>query len=298
VLAHHLLAELAVLWLEQPGVPRGTVVPIDGSVPAAAVRILLAGLEGSRMLQPTTVSDLFEDVDPLLDAAGSPVERALQPEPATTISQREAGAVARGWDRLESFRGVVGLESPRTGPVVDHLLLATAAELGRAERAAHVTAALADIEAVTGAVSTTDRATITLTARDGTVPLTIRNDAGIPVSVVIHLDSPKLEFPDGESIELTLTERTTRLDLEVRARTSGSFPLEVEITSPDGAIRMAGTRYTVQSTAISGAGLVLSLGALLFLVVWWGRHWHKTRRSAKLVDTSHPAARSPAPSAQ
>lgn len=292
VLGHHLLAELAVLWLEQPGVPRGTVVPIDSSMQPEAVQILLAGLESSRILEPTTVDALFEGLDLIVDAADQPIERSLEPESAATISRSESAAIARGWRRLETFRGIVGLESPRTGPVVDHLLLATASELGDDERREHFEAALTAIGSVTGAITATDRTTITLTARDGTVPLTLRNDSQIPVNVVIHLDSPKLEFPGGESIPITLSEQTTRLDLAVRARASGAFPLIVEVTSPDGQVVLTSTRYTVQSTAVSGAGLVLSIGALLFLVVWWRRHWHKTRRSAKLVDSDHPAAHS------
>src|SRR3546814_19258589 len=58
------------------------------------------------------------------------------------------------------------------------------------------------------------------------------------------------------------------------------------MTSPDGGITLASATHTVQSTAVSGAGLVLSIGALLFLVVWWARHCHKTRRSRKLVDVA------------
>ena len=62
------------------------------------------------------------------------------------------------------------------------------------------------------------------------------------------------------------------------------------MTSPDAQRSLATTRYTVRSTAVSGAGLVLSLGAGVFLITWWARHWHRTRRSAKLVAANgHPA---------
>ena len=43
--------------------------------------------------------------------------------------------------------------------------------------------------------------TLTLTARDGTVPLTIRNDSGVPLHVTVRLRSQKLEFPDGDTID-------------------------------------------------------------------------------------------------
>ena len=125
--------------------------------------------------------------------------------------------------------------------------------------------------------------TLTLTARDGTVPLTIDNTTGLPVHATIHLRSQKLDFPDGETIPVVLTEPTQRVDVQVRALASGAFPLEIEVTSPDGRSSLAASRYTIRSTAVSGAGLVLSIGAGTFLVVWWARHWHRTRRSAKLV---------------
>ena len=123
------------------------------------------------------------------------------------------------------------------------------------------------------------------------MPLTLRNESGIPVDIVVRLRSPKLEFPDGATIPLTLEDEVTRLDVDVRARTSGAFPLDVEITSPDGGLRIAELDYSVRSTAVSGVGVVLSAGAALFLLVWWARHWHRTRRSAKLVAA--PPAHAP-----
>ena len=95
------------------------------------------------------------------------------------------------------------------------------------------------------------------------------------MNVVIRLRSSRLDFPDGEAIERTLEGATTRLDIAVAARASGAFPLQVEVRSPDGRVQLASTRYTVRSTAVAGAGLLLSVGAVLFLVVWWARHWRQ-----------------------
>jgi hypothetical protein len=144
---------------------------------------------------------------------------------------------------------------------------------------------------VSGQVVVPETFTLTLAARDGTIPLTLGNQSGLPLRVVIRLRSQKLEFPEGESISLLLTEPSTRIDIPVRARTSGDFPLQIDVLTPDGQQRLAMSRYTVRSTAVSGVGLVLSVGAGAFLVVWWARHWHRTRRSARLIASdSHPAA--------
>ena len=50
------------------------------------------------------------------------------------------------------------------------------------------------------------------------------------------------------------------------------------IVTPDGRITLGRTRITVRSTALSGVGVVLSVGALVFLLVWWGRHTLDARR--------------------
>jgi hypothetical protein len=285
------LSELAMVRLERPGIARALVVPIDDDLDPATTTLLLEALDAGAPFAPTTLAGAVEATEPVQDLAGNVAERALVPTPGEDpISAREAAGLRAARRHLGTFDGLLGGGSPRVADLGRHLLLASATELDPDEREAQVEAVEAAIDEVADAVAAPERATVTLTARDGTIPLSLRNDAGVPLDVVVRLESAKLEFPDGEVRTLTLTEETTRLDLAVRARASGSFPLDVEITTPDGARQLATTRYTVQSTAISGVGLVLSVGAGLFLVAWWASHWRRTRRSAKLVTTGHPAA--------
>lgn len=288
-----LLAELAMLWFEQPGVPRGVVVPIGSSVDGQVLEGVLAGLDAGGIFDAVGLDDVFATASPLRQPGGGRVDRPLVPEPGGRISQSLAGHVQSTRSLLASFTSVVGADSPRSAPVAAQLLVATARGIDAEERRAHVDAARSSMEEVLGAVTVPEHETVTLTAREGTVPLTLGNDTGIPVNVVVRLRSPKLEFPDGDTISLTLTEATTRVDLAVRARTSGAIPLEVEVLSPDGALLLGAVDYSVQSTAVSGLGLVLSAGAAFFLMVWWARHWRRTRRSRKLVASTHPVHASP-----
>ena len=126
------------------------------------------------------------------------------------------------------------------------------------------------------------------------MPLTIRNDTGGPVTAEVHLRSPKLDLPGGSTIPVTLTGPSTRLDIAVRTRASGAFPFEVEVTSPDGRLSLATTPLLrALHRGVRASGLFLSIGAGLFLVVWWARHWREARRSAKLVTSPHPAVSGP-----
>lgn len=293
-----LLAELAMLWFEQPGIARGAVVPLDGSVRGEVLQGLLAGLSTGGIFEAVDLDALFASAAPLRQPGGGRVDRALVPREGGHIGSALAADLTATRSLLASFVGLVGDDSPRADPVAAQLLLASATDLSNDEREAHVAAARAAMDAVVGAISAPSHGTVTLTARDGTVPLTVRNDAGIPVNVVVRLRSPKLEFPDGDTITLTLTDTTTRLDIGVRARASGAFPLDVVITSPDGALTLATVDYSVRSTAVSGVGVVLSAGAALFLLTWWTRHWRRTRRSRKLVASAHPAQAGRVPGAE
>ena len=35
--------------------------------------------------------------------------------------------------------------------------------------------------------------------------------------------------------------------------------------------------YIVRSTAVSRVGILLTVGALVFLAAWWSRHWYRNR---------------------
>jgi hypothetical protein len=79
-------------------------------------------------------------------------------------------------------------------------------------------------------------------------------------------------------VPVTLATSSTRIELRVRALASGDSPLDVTLATPDMRFELGHTRITIRSTAFSGVGIILSVGALLFLVLWWGRHIITDRR--------------------
>lgn len=295
LVASRVLADLAMLWFEQPGTRRAVVVPIDDQVHPAAVAAILEGLRARSIYHPVALDDAFEDAAPLVDGSGDPVRHRLVPEQTMSLSRSLADGIRAVRSQRGSVAAMVGPTSALLTGLDDHLLRALGRELSATARRGELADARAGITRLADAIDTPEQVTITLTAREGTVPLTIRNDTGGPVKVQVRVRSPRVELPDGDTIPVTLTEAATRLDIAVRTRTSGAFPIQVEVTSPDGQVSLASTRYSVRSTAVSGVGVVLSAGAGLFLVIWWARHWREARRSAKLVGSPHPAVTSTRP---
>ena len=97
----------------------------------------------------------------------------------------------------------------------------------------------------------------------------------------LELASAKLTFPEGATRTLRLPTRSTTLRVPVEARTSGTFPLHLTVTSADGALSVANSTFRVRSTAVSTVGIVLMVGAVVFLIAWWGVHIRRNRRTRR-----------------
>lgn len=280
--AHQLLADLAVLFFDAPGTQRGVAVaaPRTWSPDPGFLATVLAALASpAAPVRAVVLDELFEDVAPATGGAGEPLVRALAPAEAHSSLAGYADRLRLTRLALAGYRSMAGGVNPRVDDLERRLLASGSEALTPEQRDAYVDAVVQAIDDQTAAVQVPEERTITITARQGRLPLTFRNDAGYPVEVAVQLDSDnKLEFPDGESFPLRLAEGTTRLEVVVRARTTGTSRVRVRLTSPDGILRVGDTGLTVRSTAVSGAGVVLSAGALLFLLVWWARHWRDTRR--------------------
>ncbi|HEX4866878.1 MAG TPA: hypothetical protein VFV32_04565, partial [Acidimicrobiales bacterium] len=172
--ASRVLTELAMLWFEQPGVPRAAVIPVSPRVRPEVVSALVSGLERSHVLEPVRVDDAFDRAEPLRQPGGGRVDRTLTPEDHAPIARPVRTGLASARRLLASFAGLVGDAEPSLQTAQAHLLLATSSALDETEQEAHLTAATAVVDGVTGMVTAPVRETITLTARDGTVPLTLR----------------------------------------------------------------------------------------------------------------------------
>lgn len=289
--AHRFLSELAMIWFERPADRRGVVVRIPDQEPfdAELVTRALEEIRDASALRPVTLTELFESVPP-----------AGEERPTIQLASKQATDEDLRWMAELLDRGretLAGLADSVDDPsLLDRLrrslLIAPGAQTDSDERRTYIASVGDAANLVAGSVSAPSEFRITLTAREGTIPLSIANTSNQDVSVVVRLDSNRLEFPEGELVDVVVPPGGTRIDLRVRTRTSGAFPLNITLTSPGGGIVLDETTFDIRSTAVSGVGLVLSLGAGLFLLVWWTRHWRNSRRDrvSRSSQTPHHAA--------
>jgi hypothetical protein len=241
----------------------------------------------------------------LLAAPGSPVrvgglglvddevdedaEAVELPDPDDPDLGDVADRVLASAGQLDTFQGLIGPESSRA----DDLRLQVATAVATTTPADRRDAAMDVVEEVLGTTFGSIRLggerNLNLTSRRGTLPVTIENANPFPVDLVVRTRSDRIRFPDGEELPVTVeAEDVLRIDVPVEALATGSVPVSVELWTPDGQVRLDGRQLNVRSTAISGVGLVLSLGALAVLIVWWVRSWRRNRHERAEVEGSSP----------
>src|SRR5262245_36590361 len=131
------------------------------------------------------------------------------------------------------------------------------------------------------------RTRVTLTSRHGAIPITVTNGSSQRLIVVLRLSSPRVDLPSiSEPFTVNPKEQVTRR-VDVGTRTTGTFPIRVDVFTPDGMVNVARDQVTVVSTAFNRVALILAGGAGGFLLLWWGR---KTGWRRRKVD---PPARTP-----
>lgn len=283
--AQHLLADLAVLYFDRPGLRRGVAVvpPATWKADPRFVAALLVGLADSPVLASQSLAGMFDAVPPL-ERRGETQVRGLADGDAAQATVIDGPAVRSVRRRLDSLVSVLSPFNPIVEQVDRTILASESSQLRRSGRTQLLAGADGQIDAVLDKVSLPGSRSITLTAREGEIPVTISSQIPYPIHAALRLRSGPLSFPRGDTIPVELTRSNLTQRVTVRANTSGSFPLRVELVSPDGGLVLGETRVTVRSTAVSGVGVALSVGAALFLALWWARHL-RGRRSKRLVPT-------------
>jgi hypothetical protein len=286
--AQQVVAQLAVIQDEAPDQTRGVVFGIAAGVDFSSqvVAKTLELLESHPLVLTSTVAEVFDDVDPAREPdAGPVVVRELTPGPAPDLgAYPDRFRATEG--RIDSFAGVLRGSEDLVASWRQRLLVSGATELEPQVRDRYLTVVDAGIDTRVAQIESPVRQTVTLTSREGVIPFTIRNELPRPVDLVLELQAgSSLEFPGGENRAITVEPGSRQIRVPVKTLSPGVIPVTVRVTSPDGGLLFTSSRVTVRSTAVSGLGYVLSIGAALFLVVWWFRHWRRARRARHAAVT-------------
>jgi Family of unknown function (DUF6049) len=131
-----------------------------------------------------------------------------------------------------------------------------------------------------------------LTALKGPIGIRIDNATGGPVTVHLSVVEGRVRLSqDTAEQDVVVDQASQVVKLDVETRSSGSFDVQVLLTTPNG-VSLSRNAYTIQSTGVSGIGVTLTLGLLGLLVLWWlrSRTGGTGRSKQNIQRNSQPSA--------
>jgi len=276
--AHAVLGELAAIWLEFPGTRgRGAAVlfPEQPSMSPSFFESFAPALQGSPWLSTVPASELERIV-----GAGERQPLAAQTYPGFAFDYVRSLLDAKA--RLAAFRATAEGAKPLASRMEDLLLLSESSTFvtDPASGERFIDATQRTIRGIYRQVGVAGSSVpVTLTSRSGVLPLTLYNRAGFPMRVILRfVTDRRLVFANGSSQEILLPASSQTLTFRVRAQTTGRFPLTIQLLTPSPASgsppdTIAETELIVRSTAYNLVALLVTIGAAVFLAIWWGRRF-------------------------
>jgi hypothetical protein len=279
--AERLVADLALDWFAEPDEQRSLVVVLDDDSDPEFLEVLRATLAASPLLEVVSPADAIDATPMATIDSPSGTSRPLVRRLAVDTSGTDLTQLRRDLDlarlSIASVRSVFPDDVALFARYDTLLAILLSSDLDQADRSVHLVELAGEMDGLLDGIDLPSQRTITLPARDGTIPVTLTNASGRPALVALHLDSEKLDFLDGDRVEISLPDGATTVEIDVRARASGAFRLNLSIESPDGRIELGSAQYDIRSTAVSGLGIVISVAAIVVLGVWWVRTARRAR---------------------
>jgi len=305
--AAQLLGELAQIYFEYPNLSTAravVAVPPNGwTANPSLITTLVADLANNPITQAVTAEGLFQTLpSPAPCRNGCRLTSSSGTSGASGSSGSSAGtglpvsAIRNQRNRIAGLASSISPASPvaRTLPLqFGDLVLASESEnLKSSQQTSVLHNTNAAINAQFDQISVSGDQTVTLTSRNGLIPVSIDSKAPYPVTGTLTLTSDELLFANGTrrlSRPATLTTTTNNFYINVKARTSGEFKLEITFQSPTGGVVITSGVINVRSTATSVVGVVLSLGAIAVLLAWWVRTGIRRRKRQRTEDAAAPS---------
>jgi hypothetical protein len=277
--AHEIMVRTAMVHLEAPGRAGRALVllpPTDFDPDRRFAAELLERLAAAPWLAPSAAEELAAAslrtgaAEParLLGGTSEPLPGRLVS--ALTVTGRDLALLAGAVDPSGAAGDEITVGARALRDASDELMRASSRAFARdVDGAIALLAGVrAGVDEAFGALTLSVN-DVTLTDRDGTVPIGVARDGGAPLRVRIEVSGPSaLTWTDGRVRELSIASGETRaIEVPVRSGATGRFPVTVLVTDPSGQRVLATDVVGVRATAVAGPALVLIGVTVLVLTV-------------------------------
>ncbi|RPF26756.1 DUF6049 family protein [Georgenia muralis] len=233
-----LLAETAVIARERPNDPRAVVMTLPRAVGTGTdldlVAVALDALADAPWTEPATAGDLTA-------LAAATTSRQALPEESVAGSEVDPGLLAAA-DAVAAdavtFAAITPEPDVITTPVVDALtpVVSTAWREDPAGRESLVAGVAAEVAALDGLVVALPSSTLNLINSSAQIPVNVRNDLGVDVTVRVLLEPGDLRLQAPQPVPLVVPAGSqATAQVQVRAVGSGDVRAGITLLGPDGA---------------------------------------------------------------
>jgi hypothetical protein len=293
--AYQVGAELVALQNDDASAAgRGVVIlpPADWTVSSAFLGTLEDQLAHNPLLRPTTLSGLFAATGPTR-GQDKLTPLSIAPPGGDVADRRDvAEQVVERRFSVQQVASMLPATEALPAEMRQVLDLALADDITPAQRAEYLLTVDGRLNEVTGSIVSASRRQFTITSRHTTIPISVRSTWHEPLKVKLRLTSPKLNFPAGDQI-ITVDQSSPPFRVPVEAKTNGTFQVTAMLLTPQGDAPLGPpAAITVRSTALSGLGLLVTIGAALVLAAWWLQNFRSRRRQKLATQAAerHPTA--------
>lgn len=280
-----LLAETAMIHVELPGTTGRIIqltIPASWNPSSDTARHLLLGLRDAPWLTSMTPAQALAKAEGELtsrsvDAEATP-GRDAPPEGFFEELQRSTAVI-------DSYASILPAGNERIARLRRNLLVATSRNLwGDLDLAAsYFRESRAEAEEAMQNISIELAQDFTLTSREGQVQLRVTNDTQDAVRLNIIFVSDGLEFEENETTEI-FEPGSRLLELKTVARGSGVFRLDTRLETPEGGYLIDENHTVIRSTSFNQIALAITIGALVFLVLFYLVRAARRRSRKKAVE--------------
>jgi hypothetical protein len=254
--------------------------PSGGIAALGMINPLVVALDRAPQLRMVPLGSVSSDVVDATNVVLAETDRV------DVAMRRDAIDVLRA--EVTSTSTMLQSDAPQFRSWKTSLLTVAADTLTDAEFESYQRGLRTQLRSLRNSVSIPDALTFTLGGRESDLRMQLRNEADQGLSVLVTVESAKLQFPNGPQLVAVPARSSIDVIIPVIARANGTFPLEVVLSTPDGATNVGRRiQMTARVSALAGLGQVVTGAAIIILLSWWVSHWRAKRRGDSVKN--HPA---------
>lgn len=278
--ANQLSSDLAQIYFDQPNdtTPRivSALFQVSDSEDAAKLDQILATVTSTPLVKMLDVNSAFSLI-PRNNLSSGELSSVTELQTLNTGTYQDIN------NKILALDSSLG-QSQLLTQASNDLLESVSSSLSPQTQRAFLSSSGAAVSHITQMISLATNKSFTVTSRNVRLPIAIGSELKVPFKGVLVINSDRLSFPNGNTVPVVLNGPNTTLSIPIYAETLGLYLISAKLFTMNGQLVVAHTSIEIRSTAFSVVSVILTLGAIFILALWWIQSLRRgDKRNKRLV---------------